>query len=201
MDRVKEDLIFLYQHWEKLNVLILDKLDVVEESAVKMRDVEEGLGDVCVFLKTEVNQLMERVTNPDSGISDASDQRLDKEIKTKERTLAGVQTSLFDVQKTFPASSSHMESVVTALKESKAQISDLNTIVRVRKRSGNVQVVPTKSKNAFVTRFFKIWKLMSSFLFFIFLFSILFSPNCCEHSNSLYLLIPGISYSNGLRPI
>ena len=82
VDRLKEDLLDLYDKWDVLNALILDKLVLVEESLNKFKSVEEDLGKVSDFLKTEVNHLYLKMTrnNRDSGISDGSELRLDKGI-------------------------------------------------------------------------------------------------------------------------
>ena len=205
VDRLKEDLLDLYDKWDVLNALILDKLVLVEESLNKFKSVEEDLGEVSDFLKTEVNHLYLKMTrnNRDSGISDGSELRLDKGIEKQTENIENIKKTIMDVKKNFPGTSLQIKPFLSALKESSNQLGDLKSFVLIQSsRKPSAQMIAINHvMSSGDLRFVKLWKMITSILLFLLILAVSLTPDCCENSNSLYLLLPSITFTSCLRPI
>ena len=92
-DRVKEDLVEVYEFWDEVSLMVSERLAQLEETESKLRTVEAGLEEVTKFLTQETGDLLERMTTTDSGISDGSDMRLDQKIKEQEDIIMKMKES------------------------------------------------------------------------------------------------------------
>ena len=205
VDRLKEDLLDLYDKWDVLNALILDKLVLVEESLNKFKSVEEDLGEVSDSLKTEVNHLYLKMTrnNRDSGISDGSELRLDKGIEKQTENIENIKKTIMGLKKNFPGTSLQIKPFLSALKESSNQLGDLKSFVLIQSsRKPSAQMIAINNViSSGDLRFVKLWKMITSILLFLLILAVSLTPDCCENSNSLYLLLPSITFTSCLRPI
>ena len=198
VDRVKEDVVELYEVWDKLSLELGDRLAAVEEAGARLRRAEAELGEVSRFLGREAGRLLE-----DSGYS-GSELRLDCEgLGEQQQRLAAVRRSVADT----PASS-QVTSILAALGQSSLQLQQLSSLVadktKSKRRSSKVTSTSTSlppPRSPSWTKVSRYWWRMTLLLAMMILTSVLVTPNCCEYSNSLYLILPSITTTGGMRPI
>ena len=188
----------LYEVWDKLSLELGDRLAAVEEAGARLRRAEAELGEVSRFLGREAGRLLE-----DSGYS-GSELRLDCEgLGEQQQRLAAVRRSVADT----PASS-QVTSILAALGQSSLQLQQLSSLVadktKSKRRSSKVTSTSTSlppPRSPSWTKVSRYWWRMTLLLAMMILTSVLVTPNCCEYSNSLYLIIPSITTRGGMRPI
>ena len=178
--RLKCDLVELYEKWEKINTLLKGKMMMLEEKdAIEECEFKNVFNDEDEDGKEGV---MERYTpsSHDSGISDSFEKHIFH--------LSGSRIVKLRKKKVFKE-----EKIETKL----PSIDGPNLSVD--------KMPPTKNhitrRKNYLEKVFKLWKYLSLFLFCILLLSVFCSPQCCENSNSLFLLLPSITYHSGPRPI
>ena len=201
VDRVKEDLVEVYEKWDGISITVAKKVVIAEESITKIKNVETYLGGVSKFLMEESKILVENIH--DSGISDVGDNKLSNNIKKQEEKLKTINKTIDDVQESFPSKSLNFGQVLSVLKESNSQLKFLKSIAKKKQSkpsSSTDQYKLKDSQKSFCSKFMKYWKIMTFFLCMMMMISMLLTPNCCEHSNSWYLLLPSITYTSGPRP-
>ena len=201
VDRAKEDVVELYEVWDKLSLELGDRLAAVEEAGARLRRAEAELGEVSRFLGREAGRLLE-----DSGYS-GSELRLDCEgLGEQQQRLAAVRRSVADSVDT--AASSQVTSILAALGQSSLQLQQLSSLVadktKSKRRSSKVTSSSTSlppPRSPSWTKVSRYWWRMTLLLAIMILTSVLVTPNCCEYSNSLYLILPSITTTGGMRPI
>ena len=195
---MKEDVVELYEVWDKLSLELGDRLAAVEEAGARLRRAEAELGEVSRFLGREAGRLLE-----DSGYS-GSELRLDCEgLDEQQQRLAAVRRSVADT----PASS-QVTSILAALGQSSLQLQQLSSLVadktKSKRRSSKVTSTSTSlppPRSPSWTKVSRYWWRMTLLLAMMILTSVFITPNCCEYSNSLYLILPSITTTGGMRPI
>ena len=195
---MKEDVVELYEVWDKLSLELGDRLAAVEEAGARLRRAEAELGEVSRFLGREAGRLLE-----DSGYS-GSELRLDCEgLGEQQQRLAAVRRSVADT----PASS-QVTSILAALGQSSLQLQQLSSLVadktKSKRRSSKVTSTSTSlplPRSPSWSKVSRYWWRMTLLLAMMILTSVFITPNCCEYSNSLYLIIPSITTRGGMRPI
>ena len=198
---MKEDVVELYEVWDKLSLELGDRLAAVEEAGARLRRAEAELGEVSRFLGREAGRLLE-----DSGYS-GSELRLDCEgLDEQQQRLAAVRRSVADSVDT--AASSQLTSILAALGQSSLQLQQLSSLVadktKSKRRSSKVTSTSTSlppPRSPSWTKVSRYWWRMTLLLAMMILTSVFITPNCCEYSNSLYLIIPSITTRGGMRPI
>ena len=207
-DRVKEDLVEVYEFWDEVSLMVSERLAHLEDTESKLRTVEAGLEEVTKFLTQETGDLVERMTTTDSGISDASDMRLDRKIQEQEDCILKMKKTVTVIKKTHSSSSFYMSNIIKALSLSSTQLNQLKSITSASKPGTNKSVLKTRKTGSHQHKrhikwykLLKYWRLLTFFLLFALCVSVLTMPHCCEHSNSLYLLLPSITYTSGMRPM
>ena len=204
-DRMKEDLVEVYEAWDEVSLLVSERLARLEDTGTKMRMMETGLEEVSRFLTKETGSIMKRMTATDSGVSDGSDLRLDteKRIQEQEENIRNMKETITVITKSQPSSSFKMSSIIKALSLSSNQLDQLKTITTAPKRTSVSN--PTKierGRHTTWSTYLKYWRRMTFLLLLTLIVTTVFTtPSCCEHSNSMYLLLPSITYSSGMRPI
>ena len=197
---MKEEVVELYEVWDKLSLELGSRLAAVEEAGARLRRAEAELGEVSRFLGREAGRLLE-----DSGYS-GSELRLDCEgLGEQQQRLEAVRRSVAVADT--PASS-QLTSILAALGQSSRQLQQLSSLVadktKLKRRSSKVtpnstSLPPPRSPSwSKVSRY---WWRMTLLLAMMILTSVLITPNCCEYSNSLYLILPSITTTGGMRPI
>lgn len=207
-DRVKEDLVEVYEAWDEVSLMVSERLARHEDTGNKLRTVEDELEEVTKFLTKETRDLVERRTNTDSGISDGSDVRVDrdKRIQEHEDTIMMMKETVTEISKNHPSSSFYLSNIIKALSLSSSQLNKLKTITVFSKPSvispekTGRERHPSKSHKT-LKKLSKYWRLMSFLLLITLFVSVLTMPYCCEHSNPIYVLLPSITYTSGMRPM
>ena len=209
-DRVKEDLVEVYEAWDEVSLMVSERLARLEDTGNKLRTVEVGLEEVTKFLTQETGDLVERMTTTDSGISDGSDLRLDKRIQEHEDTIMNMKETVTVITKNHSSSSFYISNIIKALSLSSSQLNQLRSFTTATKPVTRTTVLnPGKKERkrhqhkTYKTwnKLIKYWRLLSFFLLITLFVSVLTMPHCCEHSNPLYLLLPTITYTSGMRPM
>ena len=209
-DRVKEDLVEVYEAWDEVSLMVSERLARLEDTGNKLRTVEVGLEEVTKFLTKETGDLVERMTTTDSGISDGSDLRLDKRIQEHEDTIMNMKETVTVITKNHSSSSFYMSNIIKALSLSSSQLNQLRSFTTATKPVTGTKVLNPAKKGrkrhqhqTYKTwnKLVKYWRLLSFFLLITLFVSVLTMPHCCEHSNPLYLLLPTITYTSGMRPM
>ena len=188
----------LYEVWDKLSLELGSRLAAVEEAGARLRRAEAELGEVSRFLGREAGRLLE-----DSGYS-GSELRLDCEgLGEQQQRLEAVRRSVAVADT--PASS-QLTSILAALGQSSRQLQQLSSLVadktKLKRRSS--KVTPTSlplPRSPSWSKVSRYWWRMTLLLAMMILTSVLITPNCCEYSNSLYLILPSITTTGGMRPI
>ena len=208
-DRVKEDLVEVYEAWDEVSLMVSERLARLDDTGNKLRTVEVGLEDVTKFLTQETGDLVERMTTTDSGISDGSDLMLDRRIQEHEDTIMNMKETVTVITKDHSSSSFYISNIIKALSLSSSQLNELRssttatkpvtktTALKGKKERKRHQHKTYKTWNKLI----KYWRLLSFFLLITLFASVLTMPHCCEHSNPLYLLLPTITYTSGMRPM
>ena len=201
VDKVKEELVEVYEKWDRISVTVAKKVVMVEESIIKVKKIETDLDGVGRFLRKESKTLVENFY--DSGISDVGD--LSNNIKVQEEKIESINKSIAEVKDKFPRRSLSFCQVLSVLKESNSQLKCLKVLSEKKFIQPPITTVtnshcPKDTKKRFCSKFMKYWKMMTVLLCMVIMVSILVSPNCCEYSNSWYLLLPSITYTSGPRP-
>merc|ERR1712130_573842 len=97
-----------------------------------------------------------------------------------------------EVKESFPSKCLNFGQVFSVLKESSSQLKYLRSISEknpIKPASpSTVQSNLKDNQESFCSKFIKYWKIMTLFLFMMIMISMLIMPNCCEYSNSWYLL-------------
>ena len=200
VDRVKEEVVELYEVWDKLSLELGSRLAAVEEAGARLRRAEAELGEVSRFLGREAGRLLE-----DSGYS-GSELRLDCEgLGEQQQRLEAVRRSVAVADT--PASS-QLTSILAALGQSSRQLQQLSSLVadktKFKRRSSKVTTTSTSlppPRSPSWSKVSRYWWRMTMLLAMMILTSVLITPNCCEYSNSLYLILPSITTTGGMRPI
>ena len=205
-DRVKEDLVEVYEAWDEVSIIVSERLARLEDTGNKLRTVELGLEEVTKFLTQETGDLVERMTTTDSGISDGSDLRLDKRIQEHEDTIMNMKETVTVITKNHSSSSFYISNIIKALSLSSSQLNQLRSFTTATKPATRTTVLNPAKKGRNKTyktwnKLIKYWRLLSFFLLITLFVSVLTMPHCCEHSNPLYLLLPTITYTSGMRPM
>ena len=191
----------LYEVWDKLSLELGSRLAAVEEAGARLRRAEAELGEVSRFLGREAGRLLE-----DSGYS-GSELRLDCEgLGEQQQRLEAVRRSVAVADT--PASS-QLTSILAALGQSSRQLQQLSSLVadktKLKRRSSKVTPPSTTSlplpRSPSWSKVSRYWWRMTMLLAMMILTSVLITPNCCEYSNSLYLILPSITTTGGMRPI
>ena len=191
----------LYEVWDKLSLELGSRLAAVEEAGARLRRAEAELGEVSRFLGREAGRLLE-----DSGYS-GSELRLDCEgLGEQQQRLEAVRRSVAVADT--PASS-QVTSILAALGQSSRQLQQLSSLVadktELKRRSSKVTPTSTTSlplpRSPSWSKVSRYWWRMTLLLAMMILTSVLITPNCCEYSNSLYLILPSITTTGGMRPI
>ena len=191
----------LYEVWDKLSLELGSRLAAVEEAGARLRRAEAELGEVSRFLGREAGRLLE-----DSGYS-GSELRLDCEgLGEQQQRLEAVRRSVAVADT--PASS-QVTSILAALGQSSRQLQQLSSLVadktEFKRRSSKVTPTSTTSlplpRSPSWSKVSRYWWRMTLLLAMMILTSVLITPNCCEYSNSLYLILPSITTTGGMRPI
>jgi len=211
-DRVKDDLVEVYEAWDEVSLMVSERLARQEDTGNELRTVEAGLEEVTKFLTKETRNLVERRTNTDSGISDSSDMRLDLDnrIAEQEDTIMMMKETVTEISKNQPSSSFYLTNIIKALSLNSTQLNKLKTITAASKPLAGTSVItpaktgrkrhPSKSPKTW-NKLSKYWRLMSFFLLIPLFVSVFTRPYCCEHSNPIYILLPSITYTSGMRPM
>ena len=190
----------LYEVWDKLSLELGSRLAAVEEAGARLRRAEAELGEVSRFLGREAGRLLE-----DSGYS-GSELRLDCEgLGEQQQRLEAVRRSVAVADT--PASS-QLTSILAALGQSSRQLQQLSSLVadktKFKRRSSKVTTTSTSlppPRSPSWSKVSRYWWRMTMLLAMMILTSVLITPNCCEYSNSLYLILPSITTTGGMRPI
>ena len=190
----------LYEVWDKLSLELGSRLAAVEEAGARLRRAEAELGEVSRFLGREAGRLLE-----DSGYS-GSELRLDCEgLGEQQQRLEAVRRSVAVADT--PASS-QVTSILAALGQSSRQLQQLSSLVadktEFKRRSSKVTSTSTSlplPRSPSWSKVSRYWWRMTMLLAMMILTSVLITPNCCEYSNSLYLFLPSITTTGGMRPI
>ena len=190
----------LYEVWDKLSLELGSRLAAVEEAGARLRRAEAELGEVSRFLGREAGRLLE-----DSGYS-GSELRLDCEgLGEQQQRLEEVRRSVAVADT--PASS-QVTSILAALGQSSRQLQQLSSLVadktELKRRSSKVTPTSTSlplPRSPSWSKVSRYWWRMTMLLAMMILTSVLITPNCCEYSNSLYLILPSITTTGGMRPI
>ena len=190
----------LYEVWDKLSLELGSRLAAVEEAGARLRRAEAELGEVSRFLGREAGRLLE-----DSGYS-GSELRLDCEgLGEQQQRLEAVRRSVAVADT--PASS-ELTSILAALGQSSRQLQQLSSLVadktELKRRSSKVTPTSTSLpplRSPSWSKVSRYWWRMTMLLAMMILTSVLITPNCCEYSNSLYLILPSITTTGGMRPI
>ena len=197
---MKEEVVELYEVWDKLSLELGSRLAAVEEAGARLRRAEAELGEVSRFLGREAGRLLE-----DSGYS-GSELRLDCEgLGEQQQRLEAVRRSVAVADT--PASS-QLTSILAALGQSSLQLQQLSSLVadktELKRRSSKVTSTSTSlppPRSPSWSKVSRYWWRMTMLLAMMILTSVLITPNCCEYSNSLYLILPSITTTGGMRPI
>ena len=201
VDKVKEELVEVYEKWDRISVTVAKKLLMVEESIIKVKKIETDLDGVSRFLRKESKTLVENFY--DSGISDVGD--LSNNIKVQEEKIESINKSIAEVKDKFPRRSLSFGQLLSVLKESNCQLRCLKVLSEKKSIQPTITTLTNDhcskdNKKRFCSKFMKYWKMITVLLCMVIMVSILVSPNCCEYSNSWYLLLPSITYTSGPRP-
>jgi hypothetical protein len=208
VDRMKDDVVELYDIWDECIRLVASKLATAEESVKSIAKIEKDLLELSDFLKKETKLLVNKMTISektidDSGISDESGDMLHNvDILAKEENLRNLKICVLRISKTLSPNSPVVLGINAALVESAKQ---LENYVQVKNLTPQVLVHQNITKKVESDMF---WPRVKKFAnFFIFLLTVLLlmlvmiTPNCCEFRNNMLLFYPRLSYVNGPPPI
>eukprot|EP00092_Neocalanus_flemingeri_P069927 GFUD01085778.1.p1 GENE.GFUD01085778.1~~GFUD01085778.1.p1 ORF type:complete len:804 (+),score=252.73 GFUD01085778.1:389-2800(+) len=220
VDRMKDDVVELYNVWDKCMMDVSSRVLKAEESIKSVNKIERDLSELSEFLKKETKMLADEIsisdrsnckhlTIDDSGISDESgDIFNDVDIIAKEENLRNLKSCVRKISKTISPNSSVILGINAALKESAEQLENLKIFVKVKKTTyydtATAEVdknTKVKSRNTFWLRVKKFSKFFTFLLAVLLLLLVLISPSCCEFRNTMLLFYPRLSYVNGPPPI
>ena len=132
VDRMKDDVVELYDVWDKCIREVSLKLSKAEDSVKSVNKIEKDLLELSSFLKKETKILADKICNSknltidDSGISDESgDMFHNVDILAKEENLRHLKICVLKISKTLSPNSPVILGINAALKESAEQLEKL----------------------------------------------------------------------------
>ena len=211
VDRMKDDVVELYDIWDECIRLVAAKLAAAEETVKSITKIEKDLSELSDFLKKESKLLFDKMkisekTVDDSGISDESGDMLQSvDILAKEENLRNLKICVLQISKTLAPNSPVILGINTALMESAKQLKNLKSYVQVQNMTPAVlvhqNIIKKVETDIFWPRVKKSGKFFIFLLTVLLLILVLITPNCCEFRNNMLLFYPRLSYVNGPPPI
>jgi len=211
VDRMKDDVVELYDIWDECIKFVASKLATAEESVKSVSKIEKDLSELSDFLKKETKLLVDKMkisekTVDDSGISDESgDMFHNIDILEKEENLRHLKICVLQISKTLSPNSPVILGINAALIESAKQLKNLKSYMQNKKTTPAISVQTKMMENdrtdLFWLRVKKFSRLFIIFLSILLLMLVLITPNCCEFRNNMLLFYPRLSYVNGPPPI
>jgi len=216
VDRMRDDVVELYDIWDKCMREVSSRLVKGEESFKSVNKIEKDLSELSDFLMKETNILAEKsnskhLTIDDSGISDESGDALKNvDIIAREEHLKSLKVCVLKISNTLSPNASVIININSVLKESGRQLKILKSYAaNIKEATSMVSQVLKKNEKPFVANNIDMfWQRVKKFaVFFIILFAILLlllvviTPSCCELRNTMLLFYPRLSYVNGPPPI
>ena len=182
VDKVKDEVVELYQVWDSCMTAVSQQLLGAEDNEKKLTSLESDLAGVSSFLRRESGSLVSVLTSTDSGISDASEARLSREISGQERRLTKISHRLGGL--------AGQGRVRRDLAESRRQLILLRSLL------------PTTRQDTARRRrgLLAYWRLATFMLVLLFsLVMVVTRSRCCDHSVLSYFYL--LHYTGGPRPI
>jgi hypothetical protein len=140
VDRMKDDVVELYDLWDECMREVSSRLSTAEESIKSVNKIEKDLSELSEFLKKETKLMVDKMrisekTIDDSGISDESgDMFHNVDILEKEENLRNLKICVLQISKTLSPNSPVILGINAALMESAKQLKNLKSYVQVKKR-------------------------------------------------------------------
>ena len=210
VDRMKDDVVELYEIWDECLNSVTIKLTGAEENLKSISKIEKDLTELSDFLKKETEALHNKITMSektmdDSGISDGSGEISNSiDILAKEENLRSLKICVLEISKTLSPNSPIILSINGALIESAKQLKNLKRYLQHKKPipvKPALTFLPVKDQSViFWQRAKKFSKLFIFLLFIILLLLVLVTPTCCEFRNNMFLFYPRLSFVNGPPP-
>ena len=210
VDRMKDDVVELYEIWDECLKCVTMKLTGAEESLKSISKIEKDLTELSNFLKKETEALHNKITMPektvdDSGISDGSGEMFNSiDILSKEENLRNLRICVHEISKTLSPNSPIILSINAALIESAKQLKNLKSYLQYKKPlpvRPALTFHPIKDQTDIFWQRVKKFSKLFIFLLFILLFLLaLITPTCCEFRNNMFLFYPRLSFVNGPPP-
>jgi len=211
VDRMKDDVVELYDLWDHCMKWVTSKLTTAEENAKNIAKIEKDLSELSDFLKKETMVLTDKIktsekTVDDSGISDESGDVLihHVDILAKEENIRSLKICVREISKTLSPNAPVILGINSALCESAKQLKNLKMYLQTHNK---VKYFPKKNdflqhayKETFLKRVWKFAKIFIIFLAFFFFILSMISPTCCEFRNNMFFF-PRLTYVNGPPPI
>ena len=212
VDRMKDDVVELYDIWDECIKFVTSKLAGAEESVKSISKIEKDLSELSDFLKKETKVLHDKMTTAektidDSGISDGNGEMINSiDILAKEENLRHLKICVLEISKTLAPNSPVILSINSALMESAGQLKNLKSYLYLHQKRTvpKVQVQKILPRNGqpdlFWQRVRKFSKLFIFLLCILLLLLAVVTPTCCEFRNNMFLFYPRLSYINGPPP-
>ena len=183
---MKDEVVELYQVWDSCMTAVSQQLLGAEDKEKNLKSIESDLTGVSSFLRRESAGLVSVLTSTDSGISDASEARLSREISGQERRLTNIHQRLGG-----RGSQASQGRLRRDLAESRRQLTLLRSLLQTTKRA------PAVRRRRGLLAY---WRLATCWLVVLLVVLVVVTrPRCCDHSvlTDFYLL----HYTGGPRPI
>ena len=204
VDKVKEEVVELYQVWDSSMTSLSQQLLEAEEDDKSLKSVESDLAGLSSFLRRTSGGLVSALTSTDSGLSEASEAseaskaRLTREISQQETRLAASQHRLRGLARGARGARGEVRREVRRdLAESGRQLALLRSLLPSVSSQAQGD---SRSSSSRRRRLLTYWSLATCWLMLLFgLLLAVMRPRCCDHSSLSYFFL--LQYTGGARPI
>ena len=212
---LKEEVVELYQLWDRAHHTTVGNITRTEDLLAKLRLFETEVVQLRSLLSQDKRRRAGREGGSWSGDSGISDDSGDCWLTDSDERLAKLRLIADSLRRNLPPDSPSISIIERTLQSTSAQLQDLQDLQRSQERPGLKQRLKARSSGerpielarplttASTRRRRKVVKvaLVINLLLFLLAFLCwLAQPACCENYNSLYLL-PKLTYVNGPPPI